>query len=106
MLGGIMVFLGTLFSWFGALLDGTDHRTSERNLMMIISSGILCYVALKIGLSYARMVWNGGHANPSDVGLLSAVIVPLAALAGAVYTIRNGEIQIGEKEEEKCKSRE
>jgi hypothetical protein len=95
--------LGSLKSWLADLLDGTNHQTSERNLLMLIAGSVLCYVALRISVSYARLIWNGGHATPADVGLLSSVIVPLAALAGAVYTIRNGEIQVGklqEKEEE------
>jgi hypothetical protein len=102
--------LGSLKSWLADLLDGTNQQTSERNLLMLIAGAVLCYVALRISVSYARMIWNGGHATPSDVGLLSAVIVPLAALAGAVYTIRNGEIQVGKQKEneeaEKCKSPE
>jgi hypothetical protein len=84
--------------WLGSFLDPTQPKTSANFLAMLASTTVLCYVCVKIALALALQVEKGGHVTMPDVCLLATACVPLAALAGAVYSLKpDGSMQVGDE---------
>jgi hypothetical protein len=82
--------------WAASFLDPTQPRTASNLLAMLVSTGVLCWTCIRVTLALARMVEHGGHCTTADVLLLAAASLPLAALAGAVYSLKpDGSMQIG-----------
>jgi hypothetical protein len=92
----MMSVTGRPIHWFSGFFDALDPRKSMKRAAMAAATGTLCYGAVKMSNACAWIIANGKHLDQWDVIALSALIVPLAALAGAVYVFKkDGTFEVG-----------
>ena len=82
--------------WAASFVDPTQPQTQSNLLAMLASTAILCWACARLALALARQIEKGWHCALPDVLLLASASLPLAALAGAVYSLKpDGEMQVG-----------
>jgi hypothetical protein len=81
------VLMGTL-RWLGGFFDATNPGQSMKRLLMALSGFTLCRGTIIMCKAIAHQIYMGRPVDMGMVAALTALTVPVAALAGVIYLLK------------------